>query len=60
MSGVRKPVGDTEPSSMFNVNHVPFDGAEYRRIKAWCGERGMRLGVLVARLLREWMEKEGI
>jgi len=60
MGGSRKPIGDTEPSSAFNVNRVPFDGTDYKRIKEWCDKRGMRLGVLVARLLREWMESEGI
>lgn len=60
MSGRRKPVGDTEPSSTFNVNRVPFGSAEYKRIKAWCDGHGMRIGVLVATLLREWMDKEGI
>lgn len=58
--GRRMPNGDTDAGSRYTVNNVLLAPELYARLRAWCDDHDMRIGVLVGKAIAEWMKREGL
>lgn len=59
MMGARKPNMDG-PGSRINVSGIPYDPKRHAKLKEYCDERGMRIGVAYGEAMDQWMKRRGI
>ena len=51
---------DDGPANLYTVNHIKFDRAAWRRMKAYCAARKMRVADFTAEAIRQLMKRRGI